>query len=77
MSREIIKQINELVTQAQCLISEAEALADEHNVGFSMNLGGYGMGGYYVAPDEVDEEDRDYHDIPEGQGFWRASSQSC
>lgn len=77
MSREILKQIQELVSQAQTLIYEAESLADKHNIGFSMNLGGYGMGGYYVTPDEVDEDDREYHDIPEGAGFWRASSQNC
>jgi hypothetical protein len=75
--REVLKQIQELIKQAQALVYEAENLADQHDLGFTMNLGGYGMGGYYVPASEVDEDDRDYHGLEEGQSFWRASSQSC
>ena len=75
--REVLEQISVLVQQAQDLVYQAEALADEHNVGFSMNLGGYGMGGYYVPVGEVDDYDKDEYGLEDGQSFWRASSQSC
>lgn len=68
--REISKQIEALLSQAQDLVWEAEALADEHEVGFSANFGGYGMGGYY---DPTDREDQWGND----NGGWHASSQSC
>lgn len=68
--REISKQIEVLLSAAQDLIYEAEALADEHEVTFSVNFGGYGMGGYY---DPTDREDQWGND---NQG-WHASSQSC
>jgi hypothetical protein len=75
--REVLKQIGVLLDQAQKLVWEAESIADEHDLGFTMNLGGYGMGGYYVPASEVDEDDRDHHGLDEGQSFWRASSQNC
>lgn len=75
--REVLKKIEELLDQAQSFVYQAESLADEHDLGFSMNLGGYGMGGYYVPASEVDEDDRDHFGLEEGQSFWRASSQNC
>ena len=75
--KDVVAKINLLLQQAQSLVWEAESLADEHDIGFSMELGGYGMGGYYVPPSEVDQEDRDWHGVEEGQGFWRASSHNC
>lgn len=60
-AKEASAQISNLIAEAQTLVYEAEALADEHNVSFRMNLGDYGMGGYYDGE----------------EGGWNASSQSC
>lgn len=71
--REITKQIDALLTQAQKLVWEAESLADEHDLSFSMNLGGYGMGGSYSP---IQEGDTDEWGDPVESG-WNASSQNC
>lgn len=44
--KEAEQLIKQKVKEAEALISEAESLADEHNVGFSWDLA-YGMGGWY------------------------------
>lgn len=70
--REAAAKIEELTSQAQQLVWEAESLADEHGLEFTLDIGGYGMGGTYYS--------EKYH---EEQGFrysepgWNASSQSC
>jgi hypothetical protein len=71
--REQTKQIELLLSEAQQLIYKAEAIADEHGLSFSMNMGGYGMGGYYEGGSEGEEDE--YGDAYESG--WRASSQSC
>lgn len=68
--REVLTLIQEKIQEAQHLVWEAEALADEHKVPFSMNLGSYGMGGYYDPDNQQDEWGND-------NGGWHASSQSC
>lgn len=70
--QEAVKEINRLLEEAQKLVYEAESIADEHELSFSMNLGGYGMGGSYDGSPEgkVDE----WGDESDG---WNASSQSC
>jgi hypothetical protein len=70
---EAAKEINDALESAQSLIWEAERIADEHGLSFSMNLGTYGMGGSYT-PLEDGEED-EYGDLKESG--WSASSQSC
>lgn len=47
--KEANQRISDKLEQAQKLVSEAEEIADEFNIGFSMDLGGYGMGGWYEA----------------------------
>ena len=69
------KKIAELIAQAQKLVYEAENVADESGVGFSMNLGDYGMGGYY-EPTPPGEENTE-NEYGESEYGWRASSQSC
>lgn len=71
--RELLKQIEELLKQAQAIVYQAESIADEHGLSFSMNMGGYGMGGYYEggSEGELDEYGDEY------ESGWRASSQSC
>ena len=59
--KEAIHKIAQLIAEAQKKISEAEFIANEAGVGFHMDIGGYGMGGYY---DPHDQE-------------WQASSHSC
>lgn len=61
MSREAMEQIKKHLDAAQAEIWAAEAIADEHELDFSLNIGTYGMGGYY---DGAEQE-------------WHASSQSC
>lgn len=71
--QEAVKEINRLLDEAQASVWAAERVADEHNLSFSMDLGGYGMGGTYT-PLEDGEED-EYGDLKESG--WNASSQSC
>ena len=71
--QEAAKAINALLEQAQSLIWEAESIADTHELSFSMNMGSYGMGGYYTP---VQEGDVDEWGDPVESG-WNASSQSC
>lgn len=72
MSKEIMTQIAAHVAAAQAEIWEAENLADEHGLEFSMDLGGYGMGGTYYSAKYIEAEGLRYSE--EG---WNASSQSC
>lgn len=75
--REAAVKIEELLEQAQSLVYEAESIADEVGLEFSVNFGGYGMGGSYTGAAAVDEWQRSEYDVDEGQGLWNASSQSC
>lgn len=68
--KEALQEIYKLVNQAQGLIDQAVAIADEYGVGFDVNIGGYGMGGWYDPHDHTDQWGND------NQG-WHASSQSC
>ena len=74
--QEATKKIAELIAAAQALIDEAETVADANEVGFSINVGGYGMGGYYEpCPEGADPDEEDeYYDRKYG---WMPSSQSC
>lgn len=72
MSKEVMEQIRNKVAEAQSLIYEAESLADEHGLEFTMNLGGYGMGGTYMSEQYIEREELQY-----SEPGWNASSQSC
>ena len=41
------EKISKFIQTAQDAISEAEAIADAYDIGFSIDIGGYGMGGWY------------------------------
>lgn len=71
-AKEAAKKISELISKAQSLVYEAEALADEHGLEFSMDIGGYGMGGTYYSAKYLEESGSRWRE--EG---WNASSQSC
>lgn len=75
--KEALAEITKLLSEAQSLVWKAEGIADEYDLDFRMSIGGYGMGGWYCPPSQVDEDDRDRYGIEEGEGFWQASSQSC
>lgn len=45
--QEVLNLISEKIGQAEAIMLEAEAIADEAGVDFYMSLGGYGMGGHY------------------------------
>lgn len=74
--QEASKKIAELIAQAQSLVSEAECVANESGVGFSMDLGGYGMGGWYEPCPEGEDPDKE-NSYYEREYGWKASSQSC
>lgn len=61
--------IDEKLAEAESLIRECEAIADEHKLMFSFGLA-YGMGGDYYG--DENERDEDYFD-----GGWAASSRGC
>lgn len=61
---------------AEQAIAEAENIADATGVDFSLNLGGYGMGGWYTPP-PIKPEDADDDWEASDEGGWQASSQSC
>ena len=61
------KKLSELVAAAYAAVREAEAFADEHQLGFSFDIS-YGMGGYYTGATERADP---YED------GWSASSNSC
>ena len=44
-------EISSLITQAREAIRKAEAIADKYDVCFSIDIGGYGMGGCYDSED--------------------------
>lgn len=71
-AKEAANQIAKLISEAQSLVYEAEALADEHGLQFDMDIGGYGMGGTYYSAKYLEETG--YRWREEG---WNASSQSC
>lgn len=68
----------EMATKVQlalALIKEAEALADEHGLDFSLNVA-YGMGGWYTG--KRNQEDWDSSDTVSIEDYgWQSSSQSC
>lgn len=68
--------IAEQVRIAENAISEAERIADASGVGFSLDIGGYGMGGYY-RPEEKKPEGADDDWESSDESGWQASSQSC
>ncbi len=72
-----VKRINELLDEAQSLVYEAEAIADELGLSFTVNFGTYGMGGSYTGAAAVEDWQRSDNDDAEDVGLWNASSQSC
>ena len=72
--KEASTEIATKVKLALALVKEAEALADEHGLEFSVNIA-YGMGGWYTG--KGSREDWDSSESTEGDFGWSASSQSC
>ena len=70
--REKLNQIANLLAEAQNLVHEAEAIADEYGLEFEMDLGGYGMGGTYYSEGYVEK-----HGSRWCEPGWNASSHSC
>ena len=69
------QQISKLIAEAQQLVYAAENIADKNGENFNMDLGGYGMGGWYrhTPEGEDPEKEEDY----ERCFGWMASSHSC
>lgn len=70
--REAANYIATLTTEAESLVSEAETVADIHDLEFCIDIGGYGMGGTYYSEGFVEKEGLRY-----SEPGWNASSQSC
>jgi hypothetical protein len=68
--------IAEQLKIAQAAVSEAEAIADASGECFYMDLGGYGMGGYYT-PEEKKPDDAEDDWYSSDEGGWASSSSSC
>jgi hypothetical protein len=69
--------IAEQLKIAQRAVSEAEAIADASGQSFSMDLGGYGMGGWYTpVPKKPEDAGDDWEASDESYG-WQSSSSSC
>lgn len=76
-TKEQAKQaIAEKVAAAYALINEAEAIADENEVSFRLEVS-YGMGGTFYPKDEYNMYYKEDWDEASETGAWRASSQSC
>lgn len=77
--QEASKLIAEQIKIAEAAIEKAETIAEESGVGFRLDLGGYGMGGWYnpkpQKPTDWDSSD-EWESSDEDYG-WQASSQSC
>lgn len=70
--RQKLEEIYALISKAGELVSEAEGIAEEFGLEFSMDLGGYGMGGTYYSEAYVEREGLRY-----SEPGWNASSHSC
>lgn len=72
IKKEATNEIYKLIEAAQKLVYEAESIADEHGLEFTMDLGGYGMGGTYYSEKYHEEQGMRW-----SEPGWNASSQSC
>lgn len=72
IKREKTAEIEALIEQAQKFVYEAESIADEYGLEFTMDLGGYGMGGTYYSEKYHEEQGMRW-----SEPGWNASSQSC
>ena len=72
--REASAKLSELVSQFESALSQAESLADEYGLEFSIEPS-YGMGGTYVGKALLEDEDSWYSS--DDEYGWMSSSQSC
>lgn len=81
-NQEALALINEKLSQIDTLFAECEAIADEHQIDFSISGPTYGMGGNYRPTPKPREQQAD-DDFDESSSWsesdygWQASSQSC
>lgn len=74
-SQEATQKISDLVKQARDLISQAEALADNHGLCFSWDLE-YGMGGTYYGEGWDSSTSCEWENSDSENG-WVSSSSQC
>lgn len=76
---EAMKLVQEQLKKAEAALSEAQRIADKHQVSFYWDGPTYGMGGHY-NPKPLNEDgfvsSNCYEDYDESEG-WNASSHSC
>lgn len=71
---EAAKKIAALTEQAEQLVREAQAVANEHTLDFYFSIA-YGMGGYYTGHGSDWEPSE--HEYGLDEDGWAASSNSC
>jgi hypothetical protein len=76
-AKEASKLIAAQLKIAEAAVEEAEAIADATGICFSLNIGGYGMGGWYEPAPVKPEGAGDDWEASDGEYGWQASSQSC
>lgn len=74
--KEADKEIYKKLARIKELVKECEVLANKYKIDFSLNVGGYGMGGWYSpVPEGEDPEATDKYGSK--MYGWLASSHSC
>lgn len=64
------QQIQQLLKHAETILAECEKIATENKVDFRWDGPTYGMGGWFIAGEDQDD---DWN----GSAEWQASSHSC
>lgn len=72
-----MKAISEKIKQAEAIIFEAEAIANENGVSFDWEGFAYGMGGYFVPKSSDEDWSGSYDEESNENGVWLSSSRSC
>lgn len=84
--QEASKSISDKLVAIQKLVDECCVIADEGGVGFTLDVAGYGMGGWYTPDpalrkkedgESVEDEDEDEDAWRESNFGWMSSSSSC
>ena len=70
--QEALKLLDEALSVAYAAVQLAESIADRAGLEFTMDIGGYGMGGTYYSEKYVEEHGSRYT-----TAGWNASSESC
>lgn len=71
-NKEALKLLDEALSIAYAAVQLAESIADREGLEFTMDIGGYGMGGTYYSEKYHKEQGMRW-----SEPGWNPSSQSC